>query len=101
MVQPQVQTPPGTKYSRRIAKALRVVAGWTNDGDTYLIDGRCSSPLKRQMEPDEHQLQTRHREILEREMDIAKLTAPRDLSPFSEALHACLSRSGFHLPRHA
>ena len=33
MVQPQVQTPPGGKYSGRIArKALRVAAGWTNDG---------------------------------------------------------------------
>ena len=31
MVQPQVQTPPGGKYSRRIAQK-RVAAGWTNDG---------------------------------------------------------------------
>ena len=32
MVQPQVQTPPGGKYSRRgRAEAWRVAAGWTND----------------------------------------------------------------------
>jgi hypothetical protein len=33
MVQPQVQTPPGGKYSRPDrAEAGRVAAGWTNDG---------------------------------------------------------------------
>jgi hypothetical protein len=33
MVQPQVQTPPGAKYSACRAEALRVAAGWTNDGN--------------------------------------------------------------------
>src|SRR5205823_7589135 len=28
------------------AEALRVAAGWTNDGNAYLIDGRRSSPQK-------------------------------------------------------
>jgi hypothetical protein len=32
MVQPQVQTPPGGKYSRPDrAEAWRAAAGWTND----------------------------------------------------------------------
>ena len=59
MVQPQVQTPPGGKYSRRIARKVRVAAGWTNDGNAYLIDGRGSSPQKRRAEPDEDRRKTK------------------------------------------
>jgi len=53
MVQPQVQTPPGGKYSPGRAEASHVAVGWTNDGNPYLIDWSLQFPHTRRLEPDE------------------------------------------------
>jgi len=53
MVQPLVEPRRTVSIPAGLAEVLRAAAGWTNDGNAYLIDGSCSSPQGRRAEPDE------------------------------------------------